>query len=114
MDLRFFLNIRREHFPPYYRIPGIHPEPSTPVYQPKSTNVVTNKDLLTMGICDDSMVGDESIRVDESEVTPQMYVRSSSPAFGDLIEEGWLEDDEEGESDQYVCPIVLLCRIVPY
>jgi len=29
-DLRFFLKVRRHHFPPFYHIPGIHTEPTRP------------------------------------------------------------------------------------
>jgi hypothetical protein len=113
MDLQFFLNIRREHFPPYYRVPGIHPQSSTPVYQLKEASAPSKEDLLVSTSCNNRArnVSDGTITpAFEQDATasewapePQAYARSSSPSFGDLVADDWLEgDEEEAPADQYV------------
>ncbi|KAF7359857.1 SWIM-type domain-containing protein [Mycena venus] len=44
-DLRFFLNLRRNHFPPYYSIPGIHA-----LEQPEGEEDSQPKEVLVLGV----------------------------------------------------------------
>jgi hypothetical protein len=44
-DLRFFLDLCRNHFPPYYTIPGIHTSKDTDVEEDQSTG-----DVVVIGV----------------------------------------------------------------
>ncbi|KAJ6605666.1 hypothetical protein B0H10DRAFT_1957176 [Mycena sp. CBHHK59/15] len=88
-DLRFFLDLRRSHFPPYYSIPGIHTSA-----QPNSDENPQPKEVLVLGI--------RSVAAPTREERPELAHRPASVDGGDNQSSTGMEETASSENDEDV------------
>ncbi|KAJ7160655.1 hypothetical protein C8R43DRAFT_947865 [Mycena crocata] len=77
-DLRFFLNLRRNHYPPYYSIPGIH---DTDENDPSSADESEPSEIVVLGVRGAVLQTREQV-VGSSPTRPTMQSIENSEATG--------------------------------
>jgi hypothetical protein len=129
MDLRFYLQIQRNHHPPYITIPGIHTkqhqtEEPTPDLHDLCGGVVGSLDHEGTTHIENVIPPKHSTLIDEDNNGAEMlsdreileaeeteaYTRSSSPCFAQLLEEhGPYASQQETPGDAQVSMAKSVC-----
>lgn len=116
LPMTFFYKLRRNHFPPFYFIDGIHNHPESDAPAP-----TVSKDDDDIPIVDPEDAEGQSDREDtqQREDNPPALplqelsqVRSSSPGLGD--DDIWAESDEENVTRDGLHRVCLCLDLVPH